>query len=172
MDRPTVHSSAHIYRLQKIKEIQQETTRERDKRAALCKKYEKCVKIIRMIDDVLVVTAAGLAMSRVSILGTIIAVPIAMGLAATAIGIGTLCFIGGQVNRKIALRLQTHFKIKTLAEAKLNSISNLVSAALADEYISADEYSLILSEFNKFNVMKEAVRCKAKAAVDEDTFIT
>ncbi len=65
-------------------------------------------------------------------------------------------------------RLEKHLKIKTLAEAKLNSISNYVSVALTDEYVSADDYSLILSEFNKFNVMKEAVRCKRKAAEDED----
>src|SRR6218665_3600079 len=163
---------AHTYRIRKITEIQREIIRERDKRAALCKKYQKCVRIISMIDDALVVTAAGLAMSGVSILGTIVAVPIAMAIAGTAAGIGTLVSIRGQVNRKLTLRLEKHLKIKTLAEAKLNSISNYVSVALTDEYISADDYSLILSEFNKFNVMKEAVRCKTKAAEDEDTFIT
>ena len=161
MDRPTVNSSAHIYRLQKIKEIQQEIAGERDKRAALCKKYQRGVRIISMLDDFLVVTAAGLAMSGVSILGTIVAI------AGTAAGIGTLVFIGGQVNRKLALRLEKHLKIKTLAEAKLNSISKYVLVALTDEYISADDYPLILSEFNKFNVMKEAVRCRTKA-----TYIT
>src|SRR6218665_543701 len=166
MDRPTVNSSAHIYRLQKIKEIQQEIAGERDKRAALCKKYQRGVRIISMLDDFLVVTAAGLAMSGVSILGTIVAI------AGTAAGIGTLVFIGGQVNRKLALRLEKHLKIKTLAEAKLNSISNYLSVTLTDEYISADEFSMILGEFNKFNVMKEAVRCKRKAAEDEDTLIT
>ncbi len=154
---------AHTYRIRKITEIQREIIRERDKRAALCKTYQKCVRIISMIDDALVVTAAGLAMSGVSILGTIVAVPIAMAIAGTAAGIGTLCFVGGQINRKLALRLEKHLKIKTLAEAKLNSISNYISAALTDEYISADEYSMILGEFNKFNAMKEDVRCKTRA---------
>src|SRR6218665_1868114 len=172
MDRPTVDSSAHIYRLQKIKEIQQEIAGERDKRAALCKKYQRGVRIIGMLDDFLVVTAAGLAMFGVSILGTIVTVPIAVAIAGTAAGIGTVVFIGGQVNRKLALRLEKHLKIKTLAEAKLNSISNYLSVTLTDEYISADEFSMILGEFNNFNVMKEAVRCKTKAAEDEDTLIT
>src|SRR6218665_1662852 len=143
---------AHTYRIRKITEIQREIIRERDKRAALCKKYQKCVRIISMIDDALVVTAA---MSGVSILGTIVAVPIAMAIAGTAAGIGTLCFVGGQINRKVALRLEKHLKIKTLAEAKLNSINNYISVALTDEYISADEYSMILGELNKFNAMKE-----------------
>ena len=155
---------AHTYRIRKITEIQREIIRERDKRAALCKKYQKCVRIISMIDDALVVTAA---MSGVSILGTIVAVPIAMAIAGTAAGIGTLCFVGGQINRKLALRLEKHLKIKTLGEAKLNSISNYISVALTDEYISADEYSMILGEFNKFNAMKEDVRCKTRA-----TYIT
>lgn len=73
-----------------------------------------------------------------------------MAISGTAAGIGTLVFIGGQVNPKLALRLEKDLKIKTLAEAKLYSVSNYISVALTEEHISADEYSLILSDFRYF----------------------
>lgn len=73
-----------------------------------------------------------------------------MAISGTAAGIGTLDFIGGQVNPKLVLRLEKDLKIKTLAEAKLYSVSNYISVALTEEHVSADEYSLILSDFRYF----------------------
>ena len=60
------------------------------------------------------------------------------------------------------MKVAKHEKIKTLAEAKLNTISNLISKALVDDNVSGEEYSLILNEFVKFNDMKEAIRSKSK----------
>ena len=53
-----------------------------------------------------------------------------------------------------------HEKNKTLADAKLNTISDLISKALADDQISDEKDSLILSELDKFNQMKEEIRSK------------
>ena len=67
------------------------------------------------------------------------------------------------------MKLEKHEKIKTLAEAKLNSISDYVSKALEDDNISEQEFSLIISELEKSNNMKEEVRSKTKASIDDET---
>ena len=48
--------SAQSYCLQKIYEIEDEITQERDKRTALCTKYRRSIRIISVIDNVLIVT--------------------------------------------------------------------------------------------------------------------
>src|SRR6218665_230175 len=114
-EEPTdeVDGRVHEYRLGKIADIQLEITREREKRAALCGKYHRSVRIIGAIDDVLTVAASGLTMAGVGVLATIIAVPIATGMVGAAAGVGVLCLIGGQVNKKLALKLEKHEKIRT-----------------------------------------------------------
>src|SRR6218665_2892280 len=170
-EEPTdeVDGRAHEYRFSRIIEIQREITREREKRAVLCGKYHRCVRIIGAIDDVLPVAASGLTMAGVGVLATILAVPIATAVVGAAAGGGVFCLIGGQVKKKLALKLEKHEKIKTLAEAKLNSISDYVSKALEDDYISEQEFSLVLSELEKFNNMKEEVRSKTKDSIDDET---
>jgi hypothetical protein len=44
------------------------------------------------------------------------------------------------------MKAEKHKKIKTLADAKLNTISDHISKALKDDVVSGEEYSLILSE--------------------------
>ena len=52
-----------------------------------------------------------------------------------------------------------------LAVLSFNTISSLVSKALSDESISAQEYSLILLEFETFKRMKEELREKSKMSL-------
>ena len=75
-------NDGHINRLQKIYEIQEILTAERDKRNELRTKYNRGVNIIGVIDNCLDVTAIGLRITGVSILSTIVgieAVSIVMG---------------------------------------------------------------------------------------------
>jgi len=157
-----IDGCAHEYRLSRITEIQNEIARERDKRSILSKKYRRGVRIISVIEGGLVLTSVGLG-----ILSAIIVTPIAMGVLVA--GVGVLCMILSQVKNKLALKLGKQEKIKTLAEAKLNAISKYVSKALEDDNISDEEYSLIINELEKFNDMKEEVRSKNKASIDEET---
>ena len=164
-----VERSAHSYRLQKISEIQKEIEHERDKRATLSKKYHRSVRVINAVDDVLVVATMGLGISGIGVLSTIIAAPIAIAMESAALGAGALSIIGHQVNKKLSLKAEKHEKIKTLAEAKLNTISDHISKALKDDLISDEEYSLILGELEKFSSMKEEIRSKVKLGINEQT---
>lgn len=164
-----VEGTAHTYRLQKITEIQHEIEHEREKRYMLSKKYHRAVKAISAVDDSLVVATMGLGVAGIGVLSTIVAAPIAVAMEAAALGAGLLTVVGGQVNKKLAMKAEKHEKIKTLADAKLNTISDHVSRALKDDMISDEEYSLILHELEKFNSMKEEIRSKIKVVIDEQT---
>jgi hypothetical protein len=164
-----IEGTAHTYRLRKISEIQQEIEREREKRAMLSKKYHRGVKVIAAVDDSLVVATMGLGVAGIGVLSTIIAAPIAIAMEASALAAGLLSLVGGQVNKKLVMKAEKHEKIKTLAEAKLNTISDHVSRALKDDMVSDEEYSLILDELEKFNTMKEEIRSKIKIGIDEQT---
>lgn len=162
-------SPGHAYRLQKIGEVQKELEIERDKRANLSKKYHRSAKIIGGVDNVLVLSTMGLGVAGIGVLSTIIAAPIAIAMEGAALGAGLLSIIGTQVNKKLMLKAEKHEKIKVLAEAKLNTISDHISKALIDGVIDDSEYSLILSEVDKFKEMKTDINLKVKTVIDEET---
>ena len=164
-----VKGTAQSYRLQKINEIQKEIALERDKRAHLSKKYHRAVKVISGVDSALIVSSMGLGAAGIGVLSTIIAAPVAIAMEGVALGTGLLSIVGGQTNKKLSMKAEKHEKIKTLAEAKLNTISDHISKALTDDQISDEEYSLVLSELDKFHQMKEEIRSKIRVGLDEET---
>src|SRR6218665_807015 len=78
-----LNPTAQSYRVQKIYEIEDEITQERDKRTELCTKYRRSIRIISVIDNALIVTVMGLSSSGLGVLTTVIAAP------AIAIATGT-----------------------------------------------------------------------------------
>ena len=117
-----------------------------------------------MIDNCLGVTATGLGITGVCLLSTIVAVPGVIGMEAVSIVMGLLRIVGNQAIKKVSLKIEKHEKIAMLAVSSLNAISNLISKALSDEFISDEEYSLILLEFETFTRMKEDLRIKSKTS--------
>src|SRR5688572_7967056 len=145
MKTNAVEGTAHAYRLAKIVEIQKEIETERDKRAVLNEKYRKGVRIFNVVDTISDLVALASGAATIAVLSTIVAAPIAVALQGLAVAAGMFSVIGGVVNRKLTLKSEKHEKIKTLAVVKLNTISDYVSKALEDGYISDEEYSLILN---------------------------
>jgi hypothetical protein len=168
MKTDAVEGTAHAYRLAKIVEIQKEIETERDKRAVLNTKYRKGVRVINVVDTISDLVALASGAATITVLSTIVAAPIAVALQALAVGAGVFSVIGRVVNRKLTLKSEKHRQIKTLAEAKLNTITDYVSKALEDGYISDEEYSLIQNELTKFNEMKEEIRSETKVSIDEE----
>jgi len=168
MKTDAVEGTAHAYRLAKIVDIQKEIQTERDKRAVLNTKYRKGVRIINVVDTISDLVALASGAATITVLSTIVAAPIAVALQALAVGAGVFSVIGRVVNRKLTLKSEKHRQIKTLAEAKLNTITDYVSKALEDGYISDEEYSLIQNELTKFNEMKEEIRSETKVSIDKE----
>ena len=80
----------HIYRLNKIDEIQEILIAERDKRNEPSIKYNRGVNIIGVIDNWLGVTAIGLGKTVASLLSTIVAAPAVIGIESVSIVTGLL----------------------------------------------------------------------------------
>lgn len=78
------------YRLQKINEIRSILEEEKEKRAALSKKYHRAVKIVDGVDVVLIGTTMGLGVGGVGLLSTIVAAPIVIVIEGVALGTGAL----------------------------------------------------------------------------------
>ena len=168
MKTVAVDGGAQAYRLGKITEIQNELERERVKRAGLNAKYRKGVRFINVVDGISALVVLGSTASAIAVLSTIVAAPIAMVLQGLGIGAGVLGVIGRIVGRKFTIKAEKHEKIKTLADTKLNTISEYISNALEDGGISDDEYCLILNELAKFNELKSEIRSELKSSVDEE----
>ena len=79
-----------------------------------------------------------------------------------AIGAGLLSIVRKYANKKLSIKAQKHERIKILAEANLNTISDQISKALNDGQISVEEFSLIMSELHKFQEMKNNIKSKSK----------
>ena len=45
-----------------------------------------------------------------------------------------------------------------LASSKLDTVASHISKALMDDYISDEEFKLIMEELNKYKAMKEEIR--------------
>jgi hypothetical protein len=168
MKTVAVDGGAQAYRLGKITEIQTQLERERDNRASLNAKYRRGVRFINVVDGISALVVLGTTASAIAVLSTIVAAPIAMVLQGLGIGAGVFGVIGRIVSGKFTTKAEKHEKIKTLVEAKLNTISEYISKALEDDSISDDEYCLILHEFEKYKEMKEEIRTKIKVSVDEE----
>ena len=102
----------------------------------------------------------GLAASGIGFLSTIIAVPVAIGIQAGAVVCGLLGARRKIKGRKLQPKAKKHNQIHVLADLKLNTISDDISAALADDKISDEEFCLILSEVDKYNQFKEEIHSR------------
>ena len=60
-----------------------------------------------------------------------------------------------------------------LAMSKLDTIASHVSKAMKDNYISDEEFNLIMDELNKYKAMKEDIRnnTKKKLKTEEESLI-
>ena len=160
----------HNFRLQKINEIKLYLEAERDSRRIVAKKYKKAINILTGFAYAFETAAVGLGAAGVGLLTTVIAAPIVVGMEIVAIGTGGLSVTGNLICDKILnKKLTKHNLIKMLAESKLNSINDHVSKALIDGFISDEEFTLILSEMEKYTKLKEDLKSKSKHSIDEET---
>ena len=63
-------------------------------------------------------------------------------------------------SKKLDSKIKKHHAIVTLAIAKRDTVWRLHSKALSDNKISDSEFQLIMTEFDQYNALKDAVRVK------------
>ena len=152
----------HSYRLKVIADTQKFFEDEIQKRDTFSKKYFRASKIINIVDSVLIgitvcVEGAGIVLSA-----TGVGAPVGLGLGISGAVTGAISLIGNFVVKKTTTKAEKHLKIKTIASAKLDTIASHISKAMMDDYISDEEFKLIMDEMNKYKAMKEEIRSNTK----------
>ena len=102
-------------------------------------------------------------------MSTIVAAPAVIAIEGVALFTGLLSIIDKYIIKKSTSKADKHEKIKTIASAKLDTISSHISKALSDNKVTDEEFNLILEELEKYKVMKEEVRTKTKKKIVTET---
>ena len=165
------HSSddrGHSYRLKIIRETQAFLEEEINKRGSFSKKYFRVSKVVNMVDNGLIVVTVGAAAAGTGLLATGVGLPVALALEISGIVTGFISLFGNMVSKRVTIKAEKHLKIKTLAVAKLDTIASHVSKALTDDFISDEEFKLIMEEMNKYKALKEDIRNKTKKKLNTE----
>ena len=152
----------HSYRLKKIADIQKFFEDEIEKRDAFSKKYFRIANIVNMVDTTLTVITIGVEGTGAVLLSTGVGAPFALALGISGAVTGGISLIGNIFSKKATTKAEKHLKIKTLATAKLDTIASHISKAMMDDYISDEEFKLIMGEMDKYKAIKEEIRSNTK----------
>ena len=152
----------HSYRLKVISDVQKFFEEEINKRDAFSKKYFRVSRAINMVDNVLIGVTICAEGAGAVLLSTGVGAPLAVGLGIGGVATGAISLIGNILSKKTTTKAEKHLKIKTLAAAKLDTIASHVSKAMLDNFISDEEFKLIMDEMNKYKAMKEEVKSNTK----------
>ena len=152
----------HSYRLKIIREVQEFLEEEIKNREAFSKKYFRIAKVVNMIDNTLITITIGAEGTSAVLLSTGVGAPFALALGISGVVTGAISLIGNIFSKKATTKAEKHLKIKTLAMAKLDTIASHVSKAMMDDFISDEEFKLIMEEMEKYKALKEEVRNNTK----------
>ena len=165
---PPIEDQGQDIDYKKINEIQAFLENEVTTRGALSKKYFRAARIVDNVDTVLIAITLGGGVGGIGLLSTVIAAPTAIAIEGVALFTGFLSIIGKYSVKKSTSKAEKHEKIKTIAYAKLNTITSHVSKSLSDNKVTDEKFQLILEELEKYKVMKE-VRSKTKKKISTET---
>ena len=152
----------HSYRLNVIRDVQEFLEEEIKNRESFSKKYFRIAKVVNIIDNTLITITIGAEGTSAVLLSTGVGAPFALALGISGVVTGAISLIGNIFSKKATTKAEKHLKIKTLAMAKLDTIASHVSKAMMDDFISDEEFKLIMDEMNKYKTLKEEVRNNTK----------
>ena len=152
----------HSYRLKIIREVQEFLEEEIKNREAFSKKYFRIAKVVNTIDNALITITIGAEGTSAVLLSTGVGAPFALALGISGVVTGAVSLIGNIFSKKATTKAEKHLKIKTLATAKLDTIASHVSKAMMDDFISDEEFKLIMEEMEKYKALKEEIRNNTK----------
>ena len=152
----------HSYRLNIIREIEAFLEGEIKNREAISKKYFRMAKVVNTIDNTLITITIGAEGTGAVLLATGVGSLFALVLGITGVVTGAASLFGNIFNKKATTKAEKHLKIKTLATAKLDTIATHISKAMMDNFISDEEFKLIMEEMDKYKALKEDIRSKTK----------
>ena len=162
-EQPTApNNQGHSYRLKIIREVQEFLEGEIKNREAYSKKYFRIAKVVNMVDNGLITITIVAEGAGAVLLSTGVGAPFALALGISGAVTGVVSLIGNIFSKKATTKAEKYLKIKTLATAKLDTIASHVSKAMMDDFISDEEFKLIMEEMEKYKALKEEIRNNTK----------
>ena len=137
--------NAEDFRLKKINDLLKELSDEVEHYRQVAKKYKRSHSMVHASAVGLGSLSVGLSSGALATALTgfgIVASPALAGVA-TICGLGSVGFAAA--SKRLERKVTKHEKIYTLAQAKRNSVNELVSQALADKQISDVEFRILLA---------------------------
>ena len=159
--------NAEDFRLKKINDLLKELSDEVEHYRQVAKKYKRSQSMVHTSAVGLGTISVGLSSGALATALTgfgIVASPALAGVA-TICGLGSVGFAAA--SKRLERKVTKHEKIYTLAQAKRNSVNELVSKALADKQISDVEFNIITREVEKYHELKAEIRSGVKAVTQE-----
>ena len=158
----------HTYRLKYIQDIQRYFEEEIKQRQAFSKKYFRIAKIINTIDRGLITVTVCVGATGAALLATGAGAALGVALEISGAVTGGISLIGNIVSKKAATKAEKHLKISERAITKLDTIASHISKALMDDFVSPEEFNLILEEMNKYKALKEEIRSNNKKKLKKE----
>ena len=158
----------HNYRLKYIQDIQRYFEEEIKQRQAFSKKYFRIAKIINMVDNGLITLTIGAEGVGAVLIATGAGSPIGLALGIGGAVTGGISLIGNIISKKTTTKAEKHLRISDMAISKLDTIGSHISKALTDDFISNEEFNLVLEEMNKYKTLKEEIRNNTKKRLKKE----
>ena len=150
--------NAEDFRLKNISDLLTELSNEADHYRQVAKKYKRTHSVIHISAVGLGSLSVGLSSGALATALTgfgVVASPTLAGIA-TVFGLSSVGLTAA--SKRLERKVTKHEKIYTLAIAKRNSVSELVSKALTDKRISDAEFTIIIREVQKYHELKTEIR--------------
>ena len=163
-----VDDRGHSYRLRYIQDIQKFLEEEFKQREAFNKKYLRIARVINTVDNGLITVTLGAEGVGGALLLTGVGAPFAAALAIGGVVTGAMSLIGNFFCKKTTLKAMKHKEIRASAAVSLKLIASHISKALMDDFISNEEFNLMLEVLEKYKEIKEEIRNNTKKKLKKE----
>lgn len=164
-------NASQEFRLSEIRKLKEILKNDIELRIKCYTKYNRISNVLSGLNTGFTTIGIGLGISGISLLSTIISVPIVIALEGIALGFGLSGVLLGVGSKRIYNKLEKHERLWTLAVSKLNSINDLISKALIDNNISDIEFNIIIKEYEKYLEMKNQLKDNFNSSLNNNTTI-
>ena len=147
------------FRLNEINKIKDYLEFEIREKEAVIKKLTKYTATLDYTDKTLIVLSATSGGISIISFTNVIGIPAGVISASFTLVFSLTTRIIKKLLEETRKKKKKHSKIIMLAKSKLNSIESLMPQALIDLDISHEEFKTIVNEKEKYDQMKESVRC-------------
>ena len=157
------------YRLDEINKIKEYFDNEIKERKDIIKKLNKYLVSFDYLDKIFITLSASFGTLSIASYAAVVGIPV--GIAGSSL---TLIFIIGTGINKSLLKVtkkrkKKHNKIIAIAKSELNMIDTLLYCALNDSKISHEEFTIIITEKNIYENIKENINDTAELSSLERT---